>query len=231
LAGRFTLIVFPHAGGSAGAYRELTRHLQPHFEVHCVELPGHGRLRHQPFLGDMRQIVDFAHGQAQTAAASGPVAFLGHSMGAWIAFLVAARANGARPEHLVLSAARPPHLGVHRKLLGLEPDTFVRELGRLGGVPAELAADRDALELFLPALRADLQLLEPYQPPRGQPIDIPITVLRAAADDISSVDAAAWSETTTAACNVHTLPGGHFFLFDQPELVTAVLRRALAKAA
>jgi surfactin synthase thioesterase subunit len=228
LADRSTLVVFPHAGGSAGAYRDLTRRLQDHFDVHCVELPGHGRLRQQPFLDGMPQIVDFALDQARAAASRQPTAFFGHSMGAWIAFLVAGRLRDASPIHLFLSAARPPHLGVHRKLLTLEPDLFIRELQRLGGVPPELAADRDALELFLPALRADLRLLEPYQPPRARPLDVPITVLRAAGDDITESDAAAWRETTTAACRLHTLPGGHFFLLEQPELVCAVVRRALA---
>ena len=230
MADRCTFVVFPHAGGSAGAYRDLTRRLQDHFEVHCVELPGHGRLRQQPFLGDMEQIVDFAGESARAACAGGPAAFLGHSMGAWIAYLVTARAQATTPVHLFLSAARPPHLGVHRKLLGLDPDAFLRELERLGGVPAELLADTAAMELFLPALRADLHLLEPFQPPRSRPIGVPVTVLRAAGDDITNDDAAAWSETTTAACHVHTLPGGHFFLLEQPELVGAVLRRALAAA-
>ena len=228
MADRCTLIVFPHAGGSAGAYRDFSRRLEDHFDVHCIELPGHGRLRQQRFLDDMPQIVDFAHDQTRAIAAGGPTAFLGHSMGAWVAFLVASRANGMKPVHLFLSAARPPHLGVHRKLLGLDPDAFVRELERLGGVPAELLADRGAMELFLPALRADLRLLEPFQPPRAQPIDVPITVLRAAGDDITSADADAWGDTTTAPCRVHTLPGGHFYLLEQPELVGAVLRRALA---
>ena len=198
--------------------------------MHCIELPGHGRLRQQPFLTDMPAIVEFACDAARPIVSRQPAAFLGHSMGAWVAFMVAGRLRNTPPVHLFLSAARPPHLGVHRKLLTLDPDAFVRELERLGGVPPELIGDREALELFLPALRADLELLEPYQPPRAQPVDVPITVLRAAGDDITDADAAAWRETTTAACRVHTLPGGHFFLMDQPDLIRAVLRRGLAAA-
>ena len=97
----------------------------------------------------------------------------------------------------------------------------------MGGVPAELLADREALELFLPALRADLRALEPFQPPLSRPLDVAITVLRAAGDEITAADAWAWSATTTAPCRLHTLPGGHFFLTEQPDLVCAVLRRAL----
>jgi len=222
-------VIFPHAGGSAGAYRDLTKRLEAGFDVHCVELPGHGRLRHQPFLRDMAQIVDFA--LEQTRALPGPAAFLGHSMGAWVAFLVAERLRSAAPVHLFVSAARPPHLGVHRRLLGLDPDAFVCELERLGGVSPELAADRESLELFLPALRADLQILEPFQPPPARPLDVPITVLRASGDDITHEDASAWSGTTTAPCRVYTLAGGHFYLMEQPDLVCALLRRALAAAA
>ena len=220
-------MVFPHAGGSAAGYRDLTRRLNGDFDVHCIELPGHGRLRQQPFLQDMPQIVEFALEQTRAASAR-PAVFFGHSMGAWVAFLVAGRMRDAAPLHLFVSAARPPHLGVHRKLLRADHDEFVHELERLGGVPRELLADREALDLFLPALRADLQLLEPFRPPLAHPLEVPITVLRATGDDITDGDASAWRDTTTAACRVLTLPGGHFFPMEQPDLVCAVMRRALA---
>jgi surfactin synthase thioesterase subunit len=230
MADRLALVVFPHAGGSAAVYRELTRRLHSDLDVECVELPGHGRLRQRPFLEDMHAIADFACEQTRAVVARQPTAFFGHSMGAWVALLVAERNRDRPPRHLFASAARPPHLGVHRKLLPLAPEAFVKELERMGGVPAEFLADREALDLFLPALRADLRALEPFQPPLSRPLDVPITVLRAAGDEITVEDASAWGATTTAPCRLHTLPGGHFFLMEQPDLVCAVLRRALAAA-
>jgi surfactin synthase thioesterase subunit len=227
MAERVALVVFPHAGGSVAAYRDFSRRLQADFDVHGVELPGHGRLRQQPFLDTMHAIADFAYEETRAVVARQPTAFLGHSMGAWIAFMVAERARDQPPRHLFASAARPPHLGIHRNLLRLENDELVEELSRLGGVPGELLADREALELFMPALRADLRALEPFKPPLARPLDVPITVLRAAGDEITVEDASAWSAATTGACRLHTLPGGHFFLTEQPDLVSAVLRRAM----
>ena len=227
MTGRLALVVFPHAGGSAASYRELNRRLQVDFDVQCVELPGHGELREQPFLGDMDQIADFAYEQTRGVLARQPTALLGHSMGAWVAYMVAQRASEQPPLHLVASAARPPHLGVHRELLRLAPEELVQELMRMGGIPAELLADREALELFLPALRADLAALEAFRPPLSSLLDLPITVLRAAGDDITAEDASAWSAVTTHPCQFHTLPGSHFFLTEQPALACAVLRRAL----
>ena len=230
MADRSALVIFPHAGGGTTAYRDLIRRLRIDLDVQCIELPGHGRLRQQAFLEDMHAIADFAWEQTRAIVARQPTAFLGHSMGAWVALLVAERSRDQPPRHLFASAARPPHLGVHRKLLRLEPDVFVRELERMGGVPVELLADRAALELFLPALRADLRVLEPFQHALTRPLDVPITVLRAAGDDITAADALEWRTTTTATCNLHTFPGGHFFLMEHPELVSAVLRRSLAES-
>lgn len=228
MSDRLTLLVFPHAGGSAAAYRDLIHRLQCAFDVHCVELPGHGRLRLQPFLTDMPAIADYALYRTREIARGQRVVFLGHSMGAWIAYLVAERLRDAPPRRLFLSAARPPHMGIHRKLLHPDHDVFMRDVQRLGGVPAALAADREVMELFLPALRADLAALEPFRPaPPRLPIDVPISVLRAADDDITFEDAQAWKATTTASCDVHTLPGGHFYLTEQPDLLCAVVRRAL----
>jgi surfactin synthase thioesterase subunit len=175
----------------------------------------------------MHEIADFAYEHTRAVVARQPTAFLGHSMGAWVAFMVADRARDQPPLHLFASAARPPHLGVHRKLLPLGPEELLQELERLGGVPAELLADREALELFLPALRADLRALEPFQPPLSRPLDVAVTVLRAAGDEITAADASAWRATTTGPCRHHTLPGGHFFLTERPDLVCAVVRRAL----
>ncbi len=230
---RQALVIFPHAGGSAPAYRDLTTRLQADFDVHVVELPGHGRLGQRPFLPDMPAIGEFAFEQAGPIAGRQPAAFLGHSMGAWVALGVAQRAQriGSQgPVHLYASAARPPHLGIHRNLLALDPDAFVRDLQRLGGVPPELAADRAALELFLPALRADLAAIESFKPPLGTPIDAPVTALRAAGDEITFEDAGAWRDTTRGAFDLQTLPGGHFYLMEQPDLVCAVIRRALREA-
>ena len=227
---RPALVIFPHAGGSAAAYRDLTRRLQPGLDVHVVELPGHGRLGQQAFLTDMPAIADFAYEQARPIVARQPAAFLGHSMGAWIALLAAQRLRDLPPRHLFASAARPPHLGIHRNLLALDADAFVRDLERLGGVPPELSADREALELFLPALRADLAAIESFKPPLGAPIDAPVTALRAAGDEITFDDAAAWRETTTGEFEVRTLPGGHFYLLEDLDLTCAVIRRALAHA-
>ena len=233
MADRAALVIFPHAGGSASAYRDLTSRLQADFDVHVVELPGHGRLGQRPFLPDMRAIADFAHEQVSAIAARQPTAFFGHSMGAWVALgaaQLAQRLEGRGPVHLFASAARPPHLGIHRNLLALDPDAFVRDLERLGGVPPELAADRAALELFLPALRADLAVIEAFKPPAGTPLDAPVTALRAAGDEITFEDAGAWRDTTRGAFDLQTLSGGHFYLMEQPDLVCAVIRRALREA-
>jgi len=221
------LIVFPHAGGSAAAYRELAHRFESDHDVRCVELPGRGRHWKQPFLATMPDIAEFAYQEVRDALASRPTILLGHSMGAWVAFLVAARARDRPPRHLVVSAARPPHLGIHRALLSPDQETLIGELDRLGGLPTELRNDRAALELFLPALRADLAAIEPFRPPLGEPLAVPVTVLRAAGDDITVDDARAWCQTTTGTCQVHTLPGGHFFLTAQPAMAQAVVRRAL----
>lgn len=226
---RRALVIFPHAGGSAAAYRDVVRRLQGDAEIHVIELPGHGRLGQQPFLKDMPAIGAFAADQVRAIVAARPAVFFGHSMGSWVALLTAQRLRDLPVRHLFASAARPPHLGIHRNLLTLGPDAFIRELERLGGVPPELASDRDAIELFLPALRADLVAIEPFKPPLGEPVDVPVTALRAAGDDITFDDAAAWRETTRAAFDIRTLPGGHFYLMEQPELLAALLRRELTR--
>ena len=71
------LIIFPHAGGSAAAWRELAHRFESDHEIRCVELPGRGRHWKQPTMPD---IAEFAYDEARDTLASRPTVLLGHSM-------------------------------------------------------------------------------------------------------------------------------------------------------
>src|SRR4051794_17447704 len=88
------LVCFPHAGGAAGSYFPLSRALAPSLEVWAVQYPGRQDRRHEPLIGDIPPLADRAAGHVLAALArrpGRPAAFLGHSMGASVAFEVARR--------------------------------------------------------------------------------------------------------------------------------------------
>src|SRR5205085_6286250 len=105
-------------------------------------------------------------------------AFFGHSMGAVIGFELAQRLRGeqaAEPEALFISGRRAPQLSDSDPITyNLPKDEFIAELRRLDGTSKEVLEHAELMELILPLLRADFQLIESYEYHGRPPLTCPI---------------------------------------------------------
>lgn len=206
----------------------------------AVQLPGRGgRIREQP-IASIPTLTELLTPEFLPLL-DRPYAFFGHSMGAVLAMELARviASTGRRgPEHLFLSARRPPHLPrLEADLHRLPDDAFLKLLGsRYGGVPAEVLQEPDLLALFLPALRADITALETFTPGDAEPLTCPITAYGGDEDRLVTLDQLRdWRGYTSGGFRVKQFRGGHFYLQDRrDELVsdvTQVLKPLLAMAA
>ena len=207
---RARLICFHHAGGSAQTFSAWDKALPEWIDVCPVHLPGRGARFGEPAHTRMASLI------AELALAIAPlcdrpVALLGHSMGASIAFAVA-HAMTPRPVHLFAIAGRPPG-SVRPRTMHLVDDAGLLEyLRRLDGTPEVLLRDPEMQALMLPVLRADLTLTETYDE-RTPLTDVPITALGGTADAaVTQDDIDRWRMLTHAAFRRIMLPGNHFFL-------------------
>ena len=82
---RATLVCFPYAGAGVAAYAPWGRRLDPRMELHIVALPGRGRrLREAP---ERRlDVVLSALCAAFSSLPDRPTVFMGHSLGAMLAY-------------------------------------------------------------------------------------------------------------------------------------------------
>jgi surfactin synthase thioesterase subunit len=229
---RLRLFCFPYAGAAASAYREWPAALGPEIEVLAIQLPGRGaRFREPPF----ERCADLA-----AAAASGlaplldePFAFFGHSMGALVAFELTRelrRQGRPGPALLAVSGRQGPQRPEPHPPYSHLPDAeFVAEVvTRYGGIPDEVLAEKDLLRLLIPALRADVGMLEHYEYVAEAPLACPLVCLGGLEDpEVSLADLEAWRDETRAACAVRTFAGGHFFIDSARAEVAQVLREQL----
>jgi medium-chain acyl-[acyl-carrier-protein] hydrolase len=146
-------------------------------------------------------------------------ALVGHSMGAWLAYELARelRRRGARlPELLVVAASRAPHLPLDESQVHTFPDDELADAvdRRYGGIPAAVRNSPELLRLVLPALRADLQMVETYEYFEEPPLEVEIFALGGSHDPaVSAAQLEGWRRHTSRGFSLRLMPGGHFFLF------------------
>jgi medium-chain acyl-[acyl-carrier-protein] hydrolase len=216
------LFALPYAGGGAAGYFRWRSALLPTVDVVPIHLPARETRIGEPPIAELRPLVTEI-ADAVEPTLDRPFALLGHSMGAWLAFELARelRRRGARSPGLLIVAASPaPHRPQQGERLHELPDAeFVEEVSRrFDGIPPAVRANSELLQLLLPALRADLQLIETYEYADEPPLEIDILALGGTEDQaISATALADWRRHTARGFSQRMLPGGHFFLFQAME--------------
>lgn len=224
-AARLRLYCLPCAGGGASMYRQWPKLLPEWIELRAVRLPGRQGRHREASYTDCDTAAD------ALVAALGheprePFAFFGHSMGAMISYrMTQMLVERGAPAPALLAVASWPQEGVEADSMpDPDDDRFAESLKLLGGVPPEMLADPEVLRLSLPVVRDDFRLCRSYRRRAAAPLPVPVAAFVGAADTVTPPDAVAgWQAHSEAFLGLHTLPGGHFFLHDQPATVVRTL--------
>lgn len=228
---RLRLFCVPFAGRGASVFREWPEALSDQVELSAVQLPGReSRLRERPFTR-MQDAVQELLG-ALLPEMDRPFALFGHSMGAAICFELARalRVKNKAPAHLIVSGRRAPQYPDPRPLLtSLSDSEFVVEIcRRYNGIPREVFDHPELLELLLPTLRADVELLETYEYRGAPPFAFPISALGGDNDsETSTEEIAGWKVHTVQEFSMEIFSGDHFFLQTAAPAVLRTIRSTL----
>lgn len=224
------VVCFPHAGGSAGSHFPLSRALADVAQVLSVQYPGRQDRRDEPYAASIGELADGV-AQELRALPPAPLVLFGHSMGALVAYELAARLqhDGGPPAvHLVTSGCRAPSRWRPDRMHLLDDDRVLAELAELSGTDSRVLGDAALMRSALPPLRADFTAMGVYPRQAGTRLSCPITALVGAGDPKVAVeDAAAWRCHTAAGFELHVLAGGHFYLEAQGAEVARLLRHRI----
>jgi medium-chain acyl-[acyl-carrier-protein] hydrolase len=197
-----------------------------------MQLPGReSRLREAPFIRMSDAVERVA--EALERHLDLPFALFGHSMGAILCFELARLLRsryGVGPIHLFVSARRAPQFSDPRPPLHRLPDArFIAEIDRrYNGLPREVLANTELMELLLPMLRADVQMIETYAYEPGFPLDCPITAFGGVEDSgLRIEDLEGWHAHTNSRFETKLFPGDHFFVQSVPKEVLGTISRSL----
>ncbi|NIG56681.1 type I polyketide synthase [Chitinophaga sp. Cy-1792] len=209
-AAKVRLYCFPYAGSGASAFTRWADAFGDDLEIIAVQPRGREERSHEPaFTALPAMITDLLNDYSDP---EGTFYFFGHSMGALVAyeFYAALQRSGRKlPAGLILSGCGAPLAAGTGTLHQLNETAFIEEVLKSYGDPGVAAERRKALQHTSELLRADLQVLECYEP-NGAAINVPLTVVAGVSDPLAPpAEVRRWMELSTNDFSICYLKAGH----------------------
>jgi medium-chain acyl-[acyl-carrier-protein] hydrolase len=104
---------------------------------------------------------------------------------------------------------------------------LIEYLRGLNGTPDELFRNREFLDCVLPAVRADLEMIETYEYAPTPALQCPITALGGINDpEVNRIELEAWRSESARDFSLRMFPGDHFFIHQAAPSVAEVIQSA-----
>ncbi len=235
---KLTIIALPFAGGTKYSYRELEKFVPENINWVTLSLPGRGDRFSENLLESIDAIVDDLFDTIKPIIKENEYVFYGHSMGTLVGYELTKKIKklGLRQPNFLFFTGRgaPKHERFSVKKSTLPKDEFWKSVNEMGGLPKEILAVEDLLELYYPILKSDFKVLEDYvYVDQEDKLSIPIHVCLGT-EEIGEGDSKttiaqmkSWQEETTAPCTFELLKGDHFFILNHPKAIVQKILHAL----
>jgi surfactin synthase thioesterase subunit len=234
---RIRLLLMPHAGSGAAAYRGWNRLLPSEVAAQALTLPGRQSRRGEPLPVDWETLLDDLHSAVlDTVDDERPYAMFGHCIGAMLAYRLAVRLEAdGDPSPLLLGMSGWAPRGFFSAPAGhekLSMDEFGGMFKDLGAFPEELWTDPDMLDLVLPPVIADFRIAVQFQDDEAV-VDCPLVSYAGTADPLLVEPEAmkVWAERSRQYLGHHVYPGGHFYVNEHAPAVLSDFTRRLMRLA
>jgi surfactin synthase thioesterase subunit len=221
------LLVFPHAGSGASAYRDFSKVLSTKFRVIVFQYPGRQDRAAEATLDTLAEIAAGAFGEFSTSEHNRgvPIVAFGHSMGALVAFefVRLAEAGGIAVRHLHVSAAVAPSSAAAKPPHPTDDEDILNHLAALEGTDSGVMANRDLMRLALPVIKADYRAFDAYSCADDVKVAAPIHAMGGDQDPFITLgDLYGWGKHTDTV-KVTMFDGGHFYLHPHIDGVAELL--------
>ena len=223
------LFCFHHSGGGASVYFPWTELLLPHIELIAIQLPGRENRFMEPLTNDLQAIICRLTEEFRSYADK-PFLVFGHSLGALLSFeFIQSIYNpySIFPIHMIVSAARAPHLPFRRKYLSkLGDEDLKEELMIYNGIDERILHNNELLDLFLPIIKNDFSISENYYSKNSKLFPFDILALSGAQDPtVTQEEITSWSKYTNGKFEKLSFAGGHFYIKDHQKNIIDLINK------
>ncbi|WP_455794971.1 thioesterase II family protein [Clostridium butyricum] len=226
------LFCLPYAGGSESVYYNWSNHMDE-IELYPIELKGRGKRSDEEYYKNIKEAVDDIYTAIKDKVCQEDYAIYGHSMGSLLAYELYYKIcdmNHKKPKHIFFSGNKAPNIAKEREISYKMPDSlFMQKIMELGGTPKKLLEDKEVLEFFLPILKNDIKIIEEYKyEERNEKISCDISKLNGEDDNITQDEILEWRNHTSKNCNIYNFEGDHFFINNNLEEITGLIKATLS---
>jgi len=230
---KIKLFCLPHAGGSSIYYSQWRKIINTDIEIIPLELSGRGRRYAEEFYNNFDEALSDLFNEISIKLDNNEFAIFGHSMGAILAYELAYKIKETKDKEaltLFFSGRCPPHIVENEKYIYLLPDKqFIDEIIKYGGIPKEVLAEKELMEMVIPILRADFRVLNTYKYiQKEHKFNCDIVALTGKDDEgVNIKNFLQWKEHTNSSCIVHEFQGGHFYLKNNISKIINIISEKL----
>lgn len=227
-AGKKRLFCFPYAGSGVSVFGALAKQVGTDVEMIGIQIPG--REDHSN-VAPYRRVDELIEALlAIFPEQESEYYIFGHSLGAVLAyeFVLGLQKNGRKlPSVLFVSGCNAPLQASEGDIHLLEPEEFVEKVISRFESSKNSVERQKAIQENLGLLRADLELLETYQPAR-QGVHIPLTVICGRQDALTQVEKMKqWILLCEAAFSMRFIDGGHQLVTEHQTELGRILREQM----
>lgn len=218
------------AGGNCYSLQFLSPFLKE-FDLVYPELPGRGRRMMERLLKNFDAAALDMYEQVARQLTGGDIILYGHSMGAYLAFRVAAllARDGLHAASLIVSGNPGPGVRECRNRYLMQQEDLMQELKKMGGTQEELMNDRDLFSFFEPILRADFEIAEKNELAFDAPVNTPLyAIMGDQEEDTEKIFH--WGRFTKSSFDYELLDGDHFFIYKHAQRLANIIRYCYGKA-
>jgi surfactin synthase thioesterase subunit len=221
------LLVFPHAGAGASAYRTFSKVLSAKFNVIVFQYPGRQDRATEALLGSVTELAEGAFADFSTSNHHRglPIVTFGHSMGALVAFefVRIAEARGIDVRQLNVSAAVAPCHAEAKPPHPKDDEEILTHMAAIEGTDPNVFANREVMKLALPVIKADYRAFDAYSCEPNVKVAAPIHAIGGDQDPIVTLrDLYGWGNHADSV-RVTMFDGGHFYLNHHIDAVAELL--------